>query len=91
MLGTCDLGLVGFGETITAVEFRSDPYWQQAASEYQDFYKWKENRIRARIRPVPIPVVRVKANPVTAPLINRRETTTWISAAAYDAFVALGG
>ena len=91
MLGTCDLGLVGFGETITAVESCYDPYWKQAAPEYQEFYKQKQNRIRARIRFVQVPVIKVKANPMTAPLINRRQTTTWISAAEYHAFMALGG
>lgn len=90
VLGTCGLGLVGFGETITGVEFCSDLYWQQAAPEYRGFYRRNENRIRTRIRPVPVPVAEVKANPVTAPLINRRETTTWISEAQYDAFVSLG-
>jgi hypothetical protein len=87
ILGTGTLGLVGHGETFSAVQTRSDPNWHLAPKEHQDWYKQSENRVEVRITVAACPLGRVRSNSVIDRIRRtRRETTTWLTSEQYREF-----
>lgn len=86
ILGTGEIGIVGDGETTTRVEFRPDPYAYESGPSVKEEYERPENRVRIRIGLKRVPIDLIKKNQVADRLRRtRRETTTWLSFADYQA------
>jgi hypothetical protein len=92
VLGTSGMGLLAIGETVSAVEFRTDPDWVEAAPLEQAEGKEPRNRVRIRMQglAVPIPIEDIEANPTVARLSKAaREAITWLKSDEYAALISL--
>lgn len=89
ILGTGNVGIVGTGETVSEVEYRSDPYAAESGPGFENRYASPENLVRVRIELDRVPVELVKSDPVVDRLRFRRQTTTWLSSFDYHALKRL--
>ena len=84
VLGTRGLGVVAWGETLTGIEFRSDPDWQDVAPDFQSECRRSENRVCVNIRRTRISLEDLRNEPSVATLHTRRETATWLDSGQYE-------
>ena len=92
VLGTSGKGILAIGETASAVEFRADPDWAEAAPSDQAECKEPRNRVRIRMQGLatPVPVEDIEANPAVARLPKvARETITWLGSDEYATLMSL--
>jgi len=89
-LGTEGLGFVAIGKTVSEVEDRDDPQWEDVPLGNQEKFRQIRPRIRARFELVN-PNSDFRENEMISLLINRRQTLTPISLDEYEEFAGLVG
>jgi hypothetical protein len=92
VLGTSGMGILATGETASAVEFRADPDWADAAPSDQAECKEPSNRVRIRMRGLtaPVPVEEIEADAAVARLPKvARETITWLTSDEHTVLMSL--
>src|SRR5258708_2531728 len=92
VLGTDGMGILAVGETASAVEFRADPDWAEAAPSDQADCKEPRDRVRIRMQGLatPVPIEKVEADQTVARLPKvARETITWLGSDDYGVLMSL--
>jgi hypothetical protein len=90
VLGTHGLGIVAYGTTTSAVEFREDPDWIEVSPELQHGYKQKENRISVQLQRVTVPLKPItRIESISTLHKTARETITWLSEEQYTNLLTL--
>ncbi len=89
-LGTEGLGFVAIGKTVSEVEDRDDPQWEDVPLGDQEKFRQIRPRIRASFELVN-PNSDFLENEMISLLINRRQTLTPISLDEYEEFAGLVG
>ena len=92
VLGTSGMGILAIGETASAVEFRADPDWAEAAPADQAECKEPRSRVRIRMQGLaaPVSVEEIEADPAVARLPKvARETITWLKSDEYTVLMSL--